>query len=770
MREQIPAELRSLPQWVVSGADKVPLQPRTGLKASVTRPSTWGTFEEANRAGYPNVGFVLTAEDPFTIIDLDNKPEDPATDEEKEYYGKLVASFQSYTEISISGLGCHIIVIGKIPQGVKKNHIEIYSSARYMICTGNVYRHWPIRDGQEGLDKMLKDLKHAPTLTLVENEAIDPQLVKTDEELIAQASRAKDGEKFDYLYYGNWMPSDLYPSQSEADHGLVAIITFYSKDNEQVRRVFRNSALGKRDKATKNDAYLNYSIRKARTVQAGPLIEYQAIVAQSAAVMGNAAIKPMILPPTAVPLTENQFLGDEDSPPEMLYPPPGLMGDLAQYFYQSSFLGIREFAIAGAIGAMAGVCGRSYNISSIGLNHYILVIARSGGGKAGPKSSIERLFKAVKTAAPLMVSQSTQTHMMDSFAGPSKFASGPALIRTLDDKSCFISLVGEFGGPLILMQDPRNSNMNTLEQVLLELWMESGASGIIRESAYSDKEKNTKIVNSPNLSFIGETTPGDFYGNLDVSQIHRGLIPRITIVEYKGKSPPDNERSGGPPPEELLNRFIEIVQIAVKNADERLPPISVQYGVGAEEVLRVFRKEGKENSDNLDLTEAERDVWTRSGLKAQKLAALIAVGCYPHSPVIDIVMAKWAIDFTRRDIGSILLHCRSGDLGEGDTKKLFELKKAVDTYLNPKSGITLKSDAYKEMNKAQVIPRSWLLTRIGEKPCFKRDRRNVSGSLTAMIDELVKSGCLVEVPKKLLIENFKFSGQAYKFIRTWEKE
>ena len=76
----IPAELQSLQQWVISNSveDKLPRNPRTGRVASVTDPSTWGTYQEAIQSGAKQIGFVLTPWDPYTIIDLDNKPEKPS--------------------------------------------------------------------------------------------------------------------------------------------------------------------------------------------------------------------------------------------------------------------------------------------------------------------------------------------------------------------------------------------------------------------------------------------------------------------------------------------------------------------------------------------------------------------------------------------------------------------------------------------------------------------------------------------------------------------
>jgi primase-polymerase (primpol)-like protein len=73
MINNIPLELRQLPQWVVAAADKKPLNPKTGGAASVTDSATWAAFDVA--CAYADrhdlrVGFVLAESDPYTIIDL----------------------------------------------------------------------------------------------------------------------------------------------------------------------------------------------------------------------------------------------------------------------------------------------------------------------------------------------------------------------------------------------------------------------------------------------------------------------------------------------------------------------------------------------------------------------------------------------------------------------------------------------------------------------------------------------------------------------------
>ncbi len=153
MWENIPQELKRLPQWVAVGPDREPLNPVTLGFASVSMPNTWGTFLEACSTG-SYIGFVITANDPYCMIDIDDKLSDPATPEEKERQVKILEAFQSYTERSVSKRGYHIIIKATIPTGTRRNHVEIYSSVRYMIMTGDVVRDLPIADYSDLANKL----------------------------------------------------------------------------------------------------------------------------------------------------------------------------------------------------------------------------------------------------------------------------------------------------------------------------------------------------------------------------------------------------------------------------------------------------------------------------------------------------------------------------------------------------------------------------------------------------------------------------------------
>jgi putative DNA primase/helicase len=142
--ESIPEEQRVRPQWVVWKAvgdkpEKVPYSARTGRRASSTDLLTWGTFQEALEAyensDYAGLGFVFSSADPYTGIDLDD-----CVDADGEIAGwalEIVRYFDSYTELSASGTGLHIIVRGNVPNR-RKDEVEVYSSKRFFTFSGHV--------------------------------------------------------------------------------------------------------------------------------------------------------------------------------------------------------------------------------------------------------------------------------------------------------------------------------------------------------------------------------------------------------------------------------------------------------------------------------------------------------------------------------------------------------------------------------------------------------------------------------------------------------
>jgi len=256
--ESIPNELRQCPQWVCWRAvpkdngkvDKIPVNAKTGKNASHNNPSTWANFEQTltgYRDGNGNlagIGYVFAKDDPFCGIDLD-KCRDAETGSIQSWAWNVIQDLNSYTEISPSGTGVHIIVKGVLPEGGHKNqHIEIYDQLRFFTITGNLLNGSPKdpREAQDAIDRLLdthfkKDLPEA----IPQGKKIPLNI--DDGGLLHKARSAKNGGTFDLLYSGQWEAAG-YPSQSEADQALCNLLSFWwGGDPEHINRLFRQSGL-----------------------------------------------------------------------------------------------------------------------------------------------------------------------------------------------------------------------------------------------------------------------------------------------------------------------------------------------------------------------------------------------------------------------------------------------------------------------------------------------------------------------------------------------
>lgn len=742
MLNNIPLELRQLPQWVCANADKLPVSPRTGQMASVTDPATWGTFEEAVRSGFKHVGFVLAPWDPYCIIDLDNKPEKPLNEEQWQRHQAILTTFESYTERSASGRGYHIILRGKLPSGVHRDNVEIYSSGRYMICTGDVVRAAPIVDGyQPILDSMYGQMKPPEVSILDEREAL-----LSDRDLVEMAMNAANADKFNTLCAGDMTG---YPSQSEADFALLSIIAYYTPSNEQVRRIFRMSALGKREKAVKNDTYLNFALGKIRAQQPTP-VDLTALVANAEAVMQKHQEEDI---PSSTG-GEVEPSRTQSLPGVVL--PPGLVGELAQYFYQTAIRPVPEIALAAAVAIVAGVAGRSYNISGSGLNQYIILLAKTGSGKEGAIRGIENLISAVRPQIP----------MVDQYLGPAAFASGQALVRVLNERPSFVSVLGEFGLTLQQLSDHRaNSAQVMLRKVLLDLYAKSGWNSMLRASVYSDSDKNTNIIQAPNVTILGESTPETFYDGLDASHIAEGLIPRFSIVEYLGDRPPRNRNSNVPPTKELAQRFADLVAISLTTTNNNTCA-PVQLDSHSVQLLDDFDTRA-DAIMNASKHEVEMQLWNRAHLKALKLAALVAVGVNPHNAVVTAEMAAWAIDFVTKEVEAVAARFKEGDVGKGDSKEFHDLRRVIEAYFSTQSSMTKPTGQYGSLYKAKLVPYAYLLQRTANLASFRNDRLGATNAAKKTIQAFLESGLLIEVDRKTLSEKYNFSGVAYGIGSNW---
>lgn len=261
--KNIPDELKKLKQWVCWQGDKLPRNPYTGGNAQSNNKETWSDFDTAIKAldkyHFDGIGFMFA--NGYFGVDLDKCLDNT------DFIDEFVETLQSYTEISRSGNGIHIICKGTLPDGARRRgNVEMYSSGRYFIMTGKLYNpnYTEIKDCTESI-KLLHN-KYLYT----EKPQVAPRVIQKldmdDNEIVDKARNCRTGSLFQLLYSGNWQ--GVYNSQSEADLALCNHLAFWTqKDATQMDRIFRTSGLYRDKWDSKRGAYTygETTIQKAIT-------------------------------------------------------------------------------------------------------------------------------------------------------------------------------------------------------------------------------------------------------------------------------------------------------------------------------------------------------------------------------------------------------------------------------------------------------------------------------------------------------------------------
>ena len=264
--DALPAVLCEREQWVGwrieergGKATKVPVNAESGGFGSATDAVTWtdvttaiGAVESGEADG---IGFVFTDDDPLVGVDLDDcrDPETGAVDEDAT---DIVERLDSYTEVSPSGTGFHVLVEGELPEGRnRRGSVECYETARFFTVTGEHVSGTPTRiarrqDALWGIhreyvqpddeDGSTDDASTAPANSSG-NATPTSDVGLEDEELLEKAMAASNGGKFKRLWSGH---HGGYDSQSEADMAFCCMLAFWTGgDQVQMDRLFRESGL-----------------------------------------------------------------------------------------------------------------------------------------------------------------------------------------------------------------------------------------------------------------------------------------------------------------------------------------------------------------------------------------------------------------------------------------------------------------------------------------------------------------------------------------------
>lgn len=431
--------------------------------------------------------------------------------------------------------------------------------------------------------------------------------------------------------------------------------------------------------------------------------------------------------------------------------PPGFAGALAGFIYHSAPRPVAEVAIVGALGLLAGICGRRWVISNTGLNLYLILVARSAIGKEAMHTGIGALVMAASKKAPDAA----------KFVSFTDFASGPALIKAVTENNCFVNVAGEFGHKFAKMAKAKEGPENTLRNTLTNLYAKSGPQSIAGGISYSDRERNANVNAGIAYSLVGETTPGTFYDAITQDMMADGFMSRFTVIAYEGERPDKNPSSQLVPPESYVNHLSDIVLQAVQH-DLRNQYQDVYFSPDAELVLTAFEDECDSNIRKAGDDESRRQMWNRAHLKALRIAALLAVADNCLNPCITTAQADWAIDLVRRDIGLFSKRLNNGDIGDGDDVRQNKVLALLLEYLSqdlPKAWKHIEA-----MKNRGIVPYNWLQNRTQRVSAFEKHPMKSTVALQQTLNALINCGFISEVPKLKMAEQFEKHSKAYAIL------
>ena len=264
----------------VGGYDKPPVNPYTLRDGSSTDSARWATFDECNaQIGKPatvfyknkeyitqpvaGVGLVLEAAgilgiDFDHVIKRDSDGKVVAISKEAQ---KIWQYVDSYTEVSVSGTGVHILVVGKKPDkevcrvaNDDGTEYEMYDSGRYFTLSGNALKGCgKIAQRDEQVKKVYDFIlqrrqeqaaarSSVVSCTSTGGRGLRVSPDESDHELWAKMFNSRYGAQIKALYDGD--TSSFGGDESRADLALCNHLAYWTNNDEsRIDKMFRESGL-----------------------------------------------------------------------------------------------------------------------------------------------------------------------------------------------------------------------------------------------------------------------------------------------------------------------------------------------------------------------------------------------------------------------------------------------------------------------------------------------------------------------------------------------
>ena len=322
-------------------------------------------------------------------------------------------------------------------------------------------------------------------------------------------------------------------------------------------------------------------------------------------------------------------LYDIDDPgliPDDLLHPPGLIGEIAGYNFDTNSVPQQEFALATGIAMTAHLIGKLYKTpDNLRSNIYIMSIGESGAGK---DKAIEFLMN-------------TQILNMDKKIC-NGFTGHAALLGLLRKIGTMLICWDELGVKMEAILSPRNTNINQILGCLTELYS-AASRAFFPERKVADTEYNPIV--EPHCCLYATGTYKSVFKTFTPAMIENGFVGRVHFFLADAAKEGKNLHDASPIPDSIIEHIKAWIKMS--SAIPTQEPFSVFPEAKAvpytDEAKRIFthfgdqcRKAKKETDERLMC------LWARSVQEAKKLALIYACSVSMDNPGIDANAATWA--------------------------------------------------------------------------------------------------------------------------------
>lgn len=723
----IPAELKALPRWVCWRAEqkpgekkprKVPYNARTlNRKASSTDPATWATFGEAHaayseRMGKPDaftgVGLCLNG-DGLAGVDLDDVITDGAI--APDALALLERLQCRYIERSPSGQGLRAFGYApKLESGaagvIDGMKAELYSTGRYLTLTGDTIKAGPLGE-LEGFAELAERVRSnkpgtpAPPARTEASASHAPQLpeVWASEETLRDLRSALASMRSDDRAI--WIDMG-HALKTLGDRGRGLWIEWgqtsekWKPEDARLWDGFNPTKTSWKAVFTRAEQF--GWVNPARKVQSLPEVDFAGLLSRDTGQVDpdtGEILSAPFTPPPPPPTAGAGF--------DAIGYPPGLVGDVARYIFQSARMPIHSFSVAGALTVLAhlNANGAWVGASDTGLNIYHCLTGKSGAGKDGPRNSIKRIVCEVAKRAPL------QPALMCSMT--EGYSSGPALLRALSVDKMGLMMTDEFGMFLQSAAAEGNTHLKDLVREMMALWGSSRS--FHAGKRYADSKFDLEPVHCPYLSVLGTTTPTELSAAITSKQVDNGFLNRILFIPASEVNPVNHAPDTRIAPA-LVARLVELTA---------RPAGPIEYSDG--DTWRAMIQAGEQLTEPGEF----EALWTRAPEMCIRLAGLLALG---DGGRITPEHVRWAASYVRWSIKGFAVFL-GDDMAESQFQR--NISRARHAIRNARQYGTDKQ--FGALCKKGILPRG-KLTKLMKVP---------SRELDDVVRHLVESGQVAQV-------------------------